>query len=150
MDFYNIMTQFINHSVELHFSPIRIIPKHTEHQNRANSTRVAWRVFITARQFIEKPRNWVAGLWRLAVPGFTARRFLREPRISLHCHICRLVAMNSPPGGFWKFSRNVQFHKNLTYIHSQWFMLPYRISKYIKRSWFSSPNLVFLRLKLDD
>jgi len=92
MDFYNIMTQFINHSVELHFSPIRITPEHTEHQNRANSTRVAWWVFITAKQFIEKPRNWVAGLWRLAVPGFTARRFLREPRISLHYHM--------PPSGY--------------------------------------------------
>jgi len=38
-------------------------------------------------QFITKPRNWVAGLWHLAVQGFTARRFLREPRNTLNWHV---------------------------------------------------------------
>jgi len=67
MDSYDIMTQFIDHSVELHFLPIRITPEHIEHQNRVNSTHVAWRVFITARQCIRKKPEIVISLRRLAV-----------------------------------------------------------------------------------
>jgi len=56
------MTYIIAHQVELHFYPIRITPEPTKHQNRVNLTRVAWRVFMTAKQFITKPRNWIASL----------------------------------------------------------------------------------------
>jgi len=43
--------------VGLHFSSIRIALEHTKHQNRVNSSRVAWWVFITAKQFITKPKK---------------------------------------------------------------------------------------------
>jgi len=118
MDFYNITTYIINHQVGLHFTPIKIAPEHTEHQNRVNSTCVAWRVFITAKQFITKPRNWVTGLWRLAVQGFTGRRFLREPRNTLNWHV-PLGGYEQPARWFLeKFQKcrfQCNFNKNHTY-----------------------------------
>jgi len=124
-----------------HFSPIRITLEHLEHQNWINLTWVAWRVFITAKQFITKPRNWVAGLWRLAVQGFTARRFLREPRNTLNCHVLP-GGYEHPARRFLKIFQKCAISQNLTDIHLQWFMLSYRINKYMQRSGFSSPNLV--------
>jgi len=40
-------------------------------KNQFSSTRVAWQVFITAKQFIREPKKWVTVLRRLVVQGFT-------------------------------------------------------------------------------
>jgi len=69
-------------------------------------TRVAWRLIITARQIKRKFQKRVKPY---ASPGgrvCTARRFLpRNPEIAeTACTAWRL--RNSPPGGFWKISRN--------------------------------------------
>ena len=72
-------------------------------------TRVAWRLIITARQFILKFQKlvkstcvaWRSGMYRQAVPS-------QEPRISVRC-MRRLAAMNSPPGGACEISRTQHF-----------------------------------------
>jgi len=77
-------------------------------------TRVAWRLTITARQFILKFQKlvkspcvaWRSGMYRQAVPS-------QEPRIGILC-MRRLAAMNSPPGGFWKISRTQRLQSNNT------------------------------------
>jgi len=44
-------------------------------------------------------------LYRQAVP-------FQESRNKPQC-MCRMAAMNSPPGGFWKFSRNTTFQPEM-------------------------------------
>jgi len=41
------------------FPPIKICLEPRKHKNRANMAHVTWRVFITTKQFKQKPRNWV-------------------------------------------------------------------------------------------
>jgi len=51
--------------------------------------------------------------YRFASPGgtgFTARRFLKGTQ-KYTSAMSRLAAMDSPPGGFWKFYRNSNFNK---------------------------------------
>jgi len=72
-------------------------------------------VFITARKFNQNPKNWVRNRCRLVardVPQGGSP--LQEPR-NHSIRMSRLVAMNSPPGDFWKFSRNPKFVKLIGY-----------------------------------
>jgi len=80
-------------------------PEPKLYQKSLIPTRVAWRLIITARQFILKFQKLVKSH---ASPGdrvCTARRFLpRNPEMAEN-NMHRLAAINSPPGGFWKISR---------------------------------------------
>jgi len=55
--------------------PFRNLPDTEKHANIVNSTRVAWQVFITARQFIRKLKNWVCNHVSLGSNARAARRF---------------------------------------------------------------------------
>ncbi|QCD86332.1 hypothetical protein DEO72_LG3g853 [Vigna unguiculata] len=74
-------------------------------RNRAQQTRIAWREFITVRQFISETQKrcktsrsaWRPGVCRQAVP--------RPGTQITYNYMHRLAVMNSPPGDFWKFSR---------------------------------------------
>ena len=89
-------------------------PEPKLYQKSLIPTRVAWRLIITARQFILKFQKlvkspcvaWRSGMYRQAVPS-------QEPKIGILC-MRRLTAMNSPPGGFWKISRTQRLQSNNT------------------------------------
>jgi len=57
------------------FPPIKITTEPQNHQNRAKMVRVAWRLFITARQFKQKNQNWCANHALPSGRECTAKRF---------------------------------------------------------------------------
>jgi len=74
-------------------------------------------VFITARQFKQKPRIWVG---RHASPGgttLTARRFLSGTQETSKNWMSRLAAVHRPPGGFWKIPETRIIHNRALYMH---------------------------------
>jgi len=79
-------------------------------------TRVAWRVFITARQFIKNPENWVA---LIVWPGgtvLTVRRFLKGTQKNRKHNMCRLAVVHYPLGSFWKNSQKREIQQKHTFI----------------------------------
>jgi len=82
-----------------------IQPKTQKYQERVNLTRVAWR-FNQYRQALH-PTDPKLGktpcvAWRLGV----CRQVVPFPGTQNTCKgMCRLAAMSSPPGGFWKFPK---------------------------------------------
>jgi len=71
----------------------------------SQQTRVAWRKFITAKQFIKETQNLVIRLRRLAVQGFTAKRcpLKHHKYIQLACVAWRLcIARQVVSGKFPK------------------------------------------------
>jgi len=80
--------------------------------------RIAWRVNHNCYALHKNPENWVklvcvawrSGAYRQAVP-------LQVPRNKPQ-RMCRLAAMNSPPGDFWKFPETQKNTNNTIEMHT--------------------------------
>jgi len=78
---------------------------------------VAWRVHITAGQLNQNQKlgfptrvAWRLGVHREAVS-------LQKPRKGKN-DMSRMTAMNSPPGDFWKISRNPETINSMKVMHT--------------------------------
>jgi len=103
--------------------------------------RVAWRVFITARQFKQKPRKLGASVThRLAVGSLPPSGSLQEPKIH-YIGMSRLAAMSDPLGGFWEFpetQKNLQNKQSISIqfnIHFMQSILEHKLTSKTPLTW---------------
>jgi len=102
--------------VKLTFKAI-VFPNQTQPRTPKSSklshfARVAWRVFITARQFVKQTQKLG---YRLVSPGGTGLHYQAVPHRNpenTQNGMHRLAEVHSPPGNFWKISRNYEFKQN--------------------------------------
>ena len=92
--------------------------------------RATWRFKHLHQALHQRTHKWVTGLHRLAVQASPPGGSSKEPK--------------NTPGGFWKFSRNLNFNRQQRFMEIKHMHILYNSCISIKFNVNNSPNLVSL------